>query len=418
MKQGEEMAYHNPEGMSDLTDIKCSSKKNKEEKLRKLFMNYGFMEIETPCLEYFDMYYGENEYVNQQDIFKLIDKTGSLLVLRPDMTVPSCRVAATKIRYEALPYKLSYIAKCFRADEFGGGKQREFTQCGAEIIGSDNPYYDALVIKLAVSAAKKIGLSDISIQIGQVDFFNGLVREASLSQKECEIISKMIDSKDSFGISEYLEGKKIEKDVYDHIAALTGYFGDKTLIDRLFESKLNSRSLQALKNLKMILDILDQMGLSGYVTVDLSMVKKLGYYTGMIFNGNTYQMGFPILAGGRYDNLAKKMGKQFKATGFSLSLEMAMKAIERQGQPEEMPEGPAIVSFSESMRDKILSLTKDIEEENSLQVLPDNDDLVKYMQERKITRMARCISVDCVLVYQDEKTVKMNFEKWRKLWSI
>ncbi|HPB16105.1 MAG TPA: ATP phosphoribosyltransferase regulatory subunit, partial [Clostridia bacterium] len=239
-----------------------------------------------------------------------------------------------------------------------------------------------------------------------------------LSQKECEIISKMIDSKDSFGISEYLEGKKIEKDVYDHIAALTGYFGDKTLIDRLLESKLNSRSLQALKNLKMILDILDQMGLSGYVTVDLSMVKKLGYYTGMIFNGNTYQMGFPILAGGRYDNLAKKMGKQLEATGFSLSLEMAMKAIERQGQPEEIPEGPEIVSFSESMRDKILSLTKDSEEEKSLQVLPDSDDLVKYMQERKITRMARCISVDCVLVYQDGKTEKMNFEEWRKLWNI
>ena len=95
-----------------------------------------------------------------------------------------------------------------------------------------------------------------------------------------------------------------------------------------------------------------------------------------------------------------------------------MKAIERQGQPEEMPEGPAIVSFSESMRDKILSLTKDSEEEKSLQVLPDNDDLVKYMQEREITRMARCISVDCVLVYQDGKTEKMNFEEWRKLWNI
>lgn len=170
------MAYHNPEGMSDLTDSKCFTKKNKEQAVRQLFRNYGFTEIETPCLEYFDMYYGENEYVSQKDIFKLIDKTGNLLVLRPDMTVPACRVAATKIRYEALPYKLSYIAKCFRADEFGGGKQREFTQCGAEIIGSDNPYYDALVIKLAVSTAKRVGINDISIQIGQVEFFNGLTK--------------------------------------------------------------------------------------------------------------------------------------------------------------------------------------------------------------------------------------------------
>ncbi|HOD93296.1 MAG TPA: ATP phosphoribosyltransferase regulatory subunit [Clostridia bacterium] len=412
------MAYHNPEGMNDLTDIKCYVKKIKEEKLRKLFSNYGFMEIETPCLEYFDMYYGENEYVNQQDIFKLIDKTGSLLVLRPDMTVPSCRVAATKIRYEALPYKLSYIAKCFRADEFGGGKQREFTQCGAEIIGSDNPYYDALVIKLAINAAKRIGINDISIQIGQVEFFNGLAEQASLSQKECEIVSKMIDSKDSFGISEFLDGKKMEKSIYNHITSITGYFGDKKLIEKLIETKLNARSLQALKNLKSILDILEQMGCSKYITVDLSMVKKLGYYTGMIFNGNTYQMGFSILAGGRYDNLAKKMGKQLEATGFSLSLEMALKAIERQGLDEDMIKSPTIISFSEEMRNKVLSITKDIEEERNLQVMPDSDDLIKYMQERNALMMARCMSMDTVLVYSNGIVENMDFDKWRKTWNI
>jgi len=412
------MAYHNPEGMSDLTDSKCFTKKNKEQAVRQLFRNYGFTEIETPCLEYFDMYYGENEYVSQKDIFKLIDKTGNLLVLRPDMTVPACRVAATKIRYEALPYKLSYIAKCFRADEFGGGKQREFTQCGAEIIGSDNPYYDALVIKLAVSAAKRVGINDISIQIGQVEFFNGLAKEASLTQKESEIISKMIDSKDSFGISEFLEGRNIDKDIYNHLTAITGYFGDKSLIDRLLETKLNLRSKQALNNLKQILDILDKMGLSGYVTVDLSMVKKLGYYTGMIFNGNTYQMGFPVLAGGRYDNLAEKMGKKLEATGFSLSLEMAIKALERQGQTEELPVMPAIVSFSESMRDYVLSVTKDIEEDKNIQVLPDSDDLERYMKERNISRMARCIACDHVIIQSNGKTEITDFAKWRALWNI
>ncbi len=412
------MAFHNPEGMNDITDVKCSIKKNKEEKIRKLFNSYGFMEIETPCLEYFDMYYGENEYVSQQDIFKLIDKSGSLLVLRPDMTIPSCRVAATKIKYESLPYKVSYIAKCFRADEFGGGKQREFTQCGAEIIGSDNPYYDALVIKLAINAAKRTGISNISIQIGQVEFFNGLAQQASLSQKECEIISKIIDSKDSYGIIKFLEEKEIEKDTYEHIKSITGYFGDRTLIDRLLDSKLNQRSAQALMNLKSILDILEQMGLNQYITVDLSMVKKLGYYTGMIFNGNTYNMGFPVLAGGRYDNLAKKMGKQLEATGFSLSLEMAMKAVERQGMEEETANSSVIVSFASGMRDKVLYVIKDVEEDMCLQVMPDNNDIERYIKERNINTVARCLSMDEVLVIKDGKKEKMNFNEWRKSWNI
>ncbi len=412
------MAFHNPEGMNDITDLKCSSKKNKEEKIRKLFNSYGFMEIETPCLEYFDMYYGENEYVSQQDIFKLIDKSGSLLVLRPDMTVPSCRVAATKIKYESLPYKASYIAKCFRADEFGGGKQREFTQCGVEIIGSDNPYYDALVIKLAINTAKRIGINDISIQIGQVEFFNGLAQQASLNQKECEIISKMIDSKDSYGIVKFLEEKKIEESTNEHIKSITGYFGDRTLIDKLLDSQLNSRSAQALNNLKNILDILDQMGLSQYITVDLSMVKKLGYYTGMIFNGNTYHMGFPVLAGGRYDNLAKKMGKQMEATGFSLSLEMAMKAAERQGIDEESVNFSKVVSFSTNMRDKVLDVIKDVEEKMCLQVMPDNDDIERYIKERNINTAARCLGMDEVLVIKDGRKEKLNFEQWRKTWNI
>lgn len=412
------MVFHNPEGMNDIVDKKCSLKKNKEEKIRKLFSSFGFMEIDTPCLEYFDMYYGENEYVNQQDIFKLVDKTGNLLVLRPDMTVPACRVAATKIKYEALPYKLSYIAKCFRADEFGGGKQREFTQCGAEILGSGNPYYDASVIKLAINTAKKIGINDISIQIGQVEFFNGLAEQAQLSVKECESLSKMIDNKDSFGISEFLEDKRIEKDVLEHINSITGYFGNKTLIEQLLNTKLNERSAKALENLKNILEILEEMELSKFVTVDLSMVKKLGYYTGMIFNGNTYQMGFPVLAGGRYDNLSGRMGRQLEATGFSLSLEMALKAIERQGIEYDIQKKTVVITFSEKMRKRVLQLDTDTLQAEIVEMLPDSTDIEKYIYERNIDELVRCLDDDNIVVVRNNQKTCMTFEKWRKEWSI
>lgn len=412
------MSFHNPEGMSDIIGAKCSIKKNKEEKIRKLFNSYGFMEIETPCLEYFDMYYGENEYVSQQDIFKLVDKTGSLLVLRPDMTVPACRVAATKIKYETLPYKLSYISKCFRADEFGGGKQREFTQCGVEVLGGSNPYYDALVIKLAISTAKEMGIKDISIQIGQVEFFNGLAESAGLSDKECDVISKRIDSKDSYGILECLEGKCIDEDVLNHITSITGYFGNVTLLDELMQLKLNSRSMAALDNLKNILDIIDQMGLSQYVTVDLSMVKKLGYYTGMIFNGNTFQMGFPILAGGRYDNLAIRMGRQLNATGFSLSLEMAMMATDRQGILEEPLNDRVVLSFSIDTRKEVLSMSNIVKENMSIEILPDSEDLEKYIEERNISTLVKCIDKDNVIVIKDGISTQMTMSQWRKLWNI
>lgn len=410
------MALHNPEGMTDIINEKCYLKKAKEEEIRKLFLSNGFNEIETPCMEYFDMYYGDNEYIRQEDIFKFTDKTGKLLVLRPDMTIPACRVAATKMK-GSLPYKLSYIQKCYRANDFGGGKQREFTQCGAEILGCGDAYYDAESIRLAVQTAKAVGIADISIQIGQVEFFNGLAEAAGFNKTECEKISKLIDNKDNFGIEEFLNDHETEQSIKKQLSSLTGYIGGQEMLRKLMDDPLNERSLKAVTNLTEILDILDEMGLDELVSIDLSMIKKLGYYTGMIFSGMTYKMGFPILAGGRYDNLCGKMGRTLPATGFSLSMEMAMQALERQGYGYAAQDGNTVITFTKQTRRTVLEKAASLK--GDFEILADSDDAVTYCKEKGSCRLIRCISENEVTVTEKGRKEKvMTLAEWSEKWNI
>ena len=111
-------------------------------------------------------------------MFKFTDQQGRVLVLKPDMTIPVARIAATKLKDNIWPVKCCYIGNTFSYNELGGGKQKEFTQAGVEILGVKSPESEAEIIALAVQALQLSGLVDFQIDIGQVDFFRGLMEES------------------------------------------------------------------------------------------------------------------------------------------------------------------------------------------------------------------------------------------------
>jgi len=97
-----------------------------------------------------------------------------------------------------LSLRISYIGNAFKYNELGGGKQKEFTQAGVEIIGVNTPEADAEVIATAIDAVKATGLENFQIDIGQVEFFKGLMEETGLSEEETEKMRVLIDRK-TFG---------------------------------------------------------------------------------------------------------------------------------------------------------------------------------------------------------------------------
>ena len=204
---------YTPEGMQDILFEGCYVKRNLENQLRMLFLRSGYRELETPSVEFYDVFSGEQSLIPQEGMFKFSDQQGRILVLRPDMTIPIARIAATKMKENLWPVKCCYIGNTFSYNELGGGKQKEYTQAGVEILGIKRPEADAELIALAIKALQIAGIEEFQIDIGQVDFFRGLMEQSGLSAMEAEEIRELIDTKDFVGVEQLVNRQPISQDL-------------------------------------------------------------------------------------------------------------------------------------------------------------------------------------------------------------
>lgn len=352
---------YTPEGVQDILSDQCFLKKNLESKIRSLFRSYGYYEIETPTFEFYDTFSAEKDITPQETMFKFFDQQGRILVLRPDITIPVARVVGTKFKDAHYPLRFSYIGNTFRYNELGGGRQKEFTQAGVEILGASTPEADAEVIATAINSVKALGIENFQVDIGQVEFFKGIMEETGLSEQDIEQIRILIDRKDFIGIEEIVEGHDINRDLKELILGLPRLFGSiDSIIKQVETVTVNKRSLNALAYLRKVLEIIDDYGLGKYVSIDLGMVQSLNYYTGIIFRGFTYGVGFPILSGGRYDNLVEKFGKKCPATGFSLGINLIMMALERQKISVEKPGVDSLICYGKEGRKTAFELCNEL----------------------------------------------------------
>ena len=123
---------------------------------------------------------------------------------------------------------------------------------------------------------------------------------------------------------------QLSKEDKETLQMLTESGGTYDAIEQIAPRITDEGAKEALSNLKEILDIMERYGFLKYVSVDLGLIESSDYYTGMVFKGYTYEVGFPIFAGGRYDDVAKSFGKEIEAVGFSISLTLSITALMRQ----------------------------------------------------------------------------------------
>ena len=341
---------YTPEGVQDILFDECYIKRNIETKMRDLFRRSGYFEIETPILEFFDTFSVDEDSTPQEMMFKFFDQQGRILVLRPDLTIPVARIAASKLKDAKYPLRISYIGNTFRYNESGGGRQNEFTQAGVELIGKETPEADTEIIATAINALKAAGLNDFQIDIGQIEFFKGLMEETGLPEQDVEQMRILIDRKDFIGIEEIVNRCNIPSDLKELILDLPRLFGNIDVIDKVKKVVKGKKALDSLNYLRNILEVLKDYGLGEYVFIDLGMVQSLNYYTGIIFRGFTHGVGFPILSGGRYDNLVEKFGVKLPATGFSIGVNLVMNALERQKADVEKPQIDSLICYEKKGR--------------------------------------------------------------------
>ena len=322
---------HTPEGVQDILEKDCIIKKEIEERIASIFQSYGYYEIQPPTFEFYDVFAGESGLIEQETMFKFFDRQGRILVLRPDITTPIARIIATKYKNLKPPVRLCYIGNAFRYDEpYQGAKLREFTQAGIELIGANTPEADAEVIALTINALLASGLKEFQIEIGQVEFFKGLMEQTGLNEDAVEKMRVLIDNKDALGIEELVCSYSIPDSLKDIILSLPSLFGDIGIIDKVERNTSNAKSLNALQNIRKVYNILVDYGLEKYISVDLAMVQSINYYTGIIFKGFTHGLGFPLCSGGRYDGLINEFGNNISAMGVAIGINRLMSALEGQ----------------------------------------------------------------------------------------
>lgn len=320
-----------PEGTRDILFNECYSKVEIENKLREVYKSYGYHEIVSPTLEFYDVFNMRHQPISQEKMYKLFDNRGRILVLRPDMTTPIARIAATKIKREMFPMKLCYSQNIFRVNEILNGKLSEFTQSGVEVLGVSKIRGDVEAIYTAIEALKKVGVNDFKIEIGSSEFFKELTSSIKINEEKKEKLRLLIQNKNISALKEFLQAEKIEKSLSLVLEKLPELFGGSEVIYETKELLKNIENIKSLDYIEEVYNVMKKLGLNEYISIDLGMVQHLNYYTGLIFRGYCMEAGDSILSGGRYDKLIENFGESLMATGFAINVDIVLKVLEKQG---------------------------------------------------------------------------------------
>ena len=303
--------YKTPIGLRDYI-IKDMEKKNKiESALKDLFLSSGYNLIETPTLEYIDVFTND---IQSPNLYKLINKEGEVLALRSDITKSIARVVLTETKDVVFPQRYCYISNIFRYKRAYIGIQHEFTQAGIELVGADDVYADYEIVSLAIKSLDSL-LDNFSLYISSSEFFNTYLDELNIKD---DIKAQIINEIKNKNVSNLK--KILDKSSYEILSLVIEAIGKKELLNNIKSNIKTEKTKKALLRLEKLYDLLEKNGLEKNVHFDFSILSFGDYYTGITIQGYTKGVGTPILEGGRYDNLISDGNVNKPACGFAINI--------------------------------------------------------------------------------------------------
>lgn len=350
--------FEKPLGMRD--DFPFIAKKKAELRASgtAIIQQAGYDLLQTPTLEYYETI-GKISAIDDNALFKLLDSQGETLVLRPDMTSPIARVAASKLLKEKMPVRLGYYSNVFRAQKREGGRPAEFEQMGVELIGDDSLYGDAEVIILAWDVLKKLNIKSSRFVIGHTQLLQLILQDFGLDQEQIEKVHATFVSKNSVGFESLANQLPIEPSRRE---SFIGLMSTSTVEEwQQWIDPHNAKQNSLFEDVKKLKKILDRSGLSDAVTYDLSFNSHMTYYTGLVFEVYGAGSGFPLGNGGRYDGLMKQFGLQVGATGFGLRVDRLLEIMS--AVPEE--EDHTLILFDERNEDVAFDRALELREQGA-----------------------------------------------------
>jgi ATP phosphoribosyltransferase regulatory subunit len=315
-----------PNGARDNLFSECRIRRELETALADLFEQRGYNEIIPPTLEYYDTFLRTGNTLPEEEMYKVIDRDGRIMVMRPDLTTPIARVYATKLKQVPDPQRLYYIQNIFRSGHSLKGQDTEITQAGVELIGTNNFKSDLEIISLAVKALEICSVKRFHIEIGHSGLFRALLQQLNCGEDTAEEIRRYTEQKNFAALNDLLEEYRNMPAMYS-LTRLVGMFGGEEILGEARTLWDDAESQSCIDYLESLYRELKLAGMEEYIRFDLGLVNKINYYTGIVFLGYAEGIGEPVLAGGRYDGLTAVFGAEAPATGFGINLNSVIRQV-------------------------------------------------------------------------------------------
>ncbi|WP_144512996.1 ATP phosphoribosyltransferase regulatory subunit [Bacillus sp. FJAT-22090] len=325
--------FEKPLGMRDSFPEVNEQKEQIRSTARDFIRNKGYDFIKTPSVEYFETI-GKASAIDESSLFKLVDNQGEMLVLRPDMTTPIARIAASKLLKEKNPLRLAYYANVFRAQQREGGRPAEFEQLGLELIGDFSAYGDSEIIHTAVELVKVLGVESFRMTIGHAGVLTAFLTNNTNTVEQVDTLRQLLVEKDFVGFEQKLVAFGLVADQKDNLHKLIDYSMDFKSLEN-YRQFLTGDQQYLMDQVEQLQHLL-QLQLSDYsvVSFDLSLASHMSYYTGMLFEIHAAGSGFPIGNGGRYDELFQHFDEKVGATGFGIRVDRLLEVLPKNKREE------------------------------------------------------------------------------------
>ena len=300
-------------GMNDLLPSQTPRWQRVEAVLREVAGRYGYQEIRTPVIERSDLFYrsiGEQTDIVEKEMYTFTDNNGDSLTLRPEATASCVRAGNEHGLLHNQTQRLWYTGPMFRHERPQKGRYRQFHQFGIEALGWPGPDIDAEIISLGERLWRTLGISGVSLEINTLGSASA---RAAFRDALRDYLAAHVDTLDSDSQRRLQRNPLRILDSKDKGTQAT-LAGAPDLMDFLSDPELAEFS--------RLQDLLIAAKID--FKVNSRLVRGLDYYTGVVFEWVTDQLGAQsaVCAGGRYDTLVEQLGgTPTPAAGFACGLE-------------------------------------------------------------------------------------------------
>ena len=345
------MPIERPRGTNDYGPEEMARRRAVEGILRDAAHRFGFREVSTPTIEHLDLFTTKSGPGIVNELYAFKDKGGRDLALRPEFTASIVRFYLSELRNLPKPIKVYSVGNVFRYEEPQKGRYREFTQFNAEIIGAPALQGDAEVVALAIECLRSVGVRDIHLRIGHIGMLRAFLK---LPPEDHGKVLHWLDKRDFTALKAELTRLGLER----LEAPLRQYIeltGGPEVLDK-GAKLLAGVGTEGFEYLKALAARLKLYGVE-HLTFDLGVVRGLDYYTGMVFEVDSPNLGAEkqVMGGGAYTLAEVFGGEPVPQTGFAFGLDRIVLAAAAEGVQLPVPRLDCyVIPIGEPMQTKAL----------------------------------------------------------------